>query len=153
MIRYIFYICIVLYVTYIGYFLSEKYRNKRDFYDYLEKFHNRFLSELNYKKSPLPDVIASFSATGEFRKLLDFYSKRHVVSPLKILTKEENAFLEEYFSYLGKSDYTGQKEYFSSVSDRIKAQSAVTANDAKKYTDLYVRLAFLIGLALTVCLM
>lgn len=152
MIRYILYICIVLYVTYMGYFLSEKYRKRRSYFDALEKFHDRFLNELNYKKSPLPDIVAAFPATGEFKKTLDEYTATHVFSPKKLLTEEENSFLGEYFSVIGKSDGAGQQEYFSSVSPKIKDYFSQSKENAKKYTDLYVRLGFLLGLALIVCL-
>lgn len=152
MISYILYVCIVLYVTYIGYFFSDKYRVRKKFLENWEQFHSFFLSEMSYIRRPLPDVISRFEGKEEFASLLKEYSDTHEVQKRKFLTAEENDFLGEYFSFIGKSDYAGQRDYFSAVTQKMKNFTEKGQKDSAKYTDLYIKLGFLLGLAIVIFL-
>jgi stage III sporulation protein AB len=117
-----------------------------------ERFHAYFLSEMSYIRRPLPDIIARFCGGEEFQKLLKEYTERHTAEKRKFLTGEENDFLSEYFSFIGKSDYAGQRDYFTSVTTKIKNFTEKGQKDGEKYTDLYVKLGFLLGLAIVIFL-
>ncbi len=153
MISYILYICIVLFLTYLGYFLSGKYRYRKKFHIAWEQFHQNFLSEVGYTRRPLKEVIEKFKNNGDFSDFLKEYNKNHAWDgKIDFLSKEENDFLNEYFSFLGKSDYLGQKEYFTATTKRIEELKQKSEVDAKKYTDLYVKLGFLLGLIIVILL-
>lgn len=153
MITYILYICIVLFLTYIGYFMSGKYRIKKEFYKNWVRFHRVFLNEMEYVRRPLPELLERFSAKGEFKRALDTYGKEHELKGNEaFLNKDENFFLKEYFSFLGRSDSAGQKEYFSSVGKRLEEDCLSAEKNAVKYTDLYVKLGFLCGIAIVILL-
>lgn len=153
MISYILYVCIVLFLTYIGYFLSGKYRLKKNFYKEWVRFHRAFLNDMEYIRRPLPELFERFSAKGEFEKILETYQKEHFLQGnIPFLNKEENGFLSEYFSFLGRSDFTGQKEYFSAAGKSLEDTYAAAEKDAAKYTDLYIKLGFLLGIAIVILL-
>jgi stage III sporulation protein AB len=107
---------------------------------------------MSYIRRPLPDVIARFGGEHEFQKLLKEYTEKHTVLKRKFLSTEENDFLSEYFSFIGKSDYTAQRDYFSSVTTKIKTFAENGQKDSEKYTELYVKLGFLLGLAIVIFL-
>jgi stage III sporulation protein AB len=107
---------------------------------------------MSYIRRPLPDVIARFRGEAEFDRLLKEYTEKHTVGKRKFLSAEENDFLSEYFSFIGKSDYAGQRDYFTSVTPKIKNFTEKGQKDGEKYTDLYVKLGFLLGLAIVIFL-
>ncbi len=153
MIVYILYICIVLFLTYLGYFLSGKYRSAKKFYVAWERFHKSFLAEAGYIRRPLGDVISKFKEDGLFGSFLAEYEKKHVwEGRIDFFGKEDNDFLREYFSFLGKSDYKAQKEYFDAVTAKLAERRQKSEKDAARYTDLYIKLGFLLGLAVVILL-
>ncbi len=153
MISYILYVCIVLFLTYLGYFFSGKYRHRKSFYIAWEQFHQNFLSEIGYTRRPLKEVIEKFKTDGYFSDFLTDYNKNHAWDgKIDFFNREENEFLSEYFSFLGKSDYLRQKEYFNATTKRIEELKEKSEVDAKKHTDLYVKLGFLLGLIIVILL-
>ncbi len=153
MIVYILYICIVLFLTYLGYFLSGKYRSAKKFYVAWEKFHQCFLAEAGYTRRPLGAVLDQFKSEGVFGAFLSEYEKKHAwEGKIDFLGKEDNDFLREYFSFLGKSDYAAQKKYFDSVTGKLAGRREQSDKDAARYTDLYVKLGFLLGLIVVILL-
>ena len=153
MISYILYVCIVLFLTYLVYFLSGKYRLAKKFYISWEQFHQNFLSEVAYTRRPLQEVIQKFEGKGDFSEFLSDYEKKHAVEEnIDFLSKEENDFLQEYFSFLGRSDYLAQREYFSSSTKKLADFKQKSEQDAARYTDLYIKLGFLLGLIIVILL-
>lgn len=153
MIRYILYVCIVLFLTYIGYFISGKYRIRKEFYKNWLLFHRVFLSEIEYVRRPVPDVVSGFQAEGAFKKIIDEYQKKHLIEKDEsILDKDENLFLRDYFSFLGKSDGATQSDFFRSVGKKLEENAVKAEKNALKYTDLYVKLGFLCGVAIVILL-
>lgn len=153
MISYILYICIVLFLTYIGYFLSGKYRYAKNFYIQWVKFHQNFLTEMDYIRRPLKEVITKVQMEGDFAEFLKEYEKNHDwTEKIDFLSKEENEFLREYFYFLGRSDYLTQKEYFSACTKKLNELREKSEQDAVRYTDLYIKLGFLLGLIIVILL-
>jgi stage III sporulation protein AB len=107
---------------------------------------------MSYIRRPLSDVIDRFRGEEEFDKLLKEYTASHTVTKRKFLSAEENEFLSEYFSFIGKSDYQAQRDYFTAVTPKIKDFSEKGQKDGEKYTDLYIKLGFLFGLAVVIFL-
>ena len=154
MISYILYICIVLFLTYIGYFLSGKYRSAKKFYAAWERFHQIFLTEAGYTRRPLQEVIEKFRGQDEFGAFLAEYEKNHAWDgKMDFFTKEDNDFLREYFSCLGRTDFKAQKEYFDGAAKKLAAGRERTEKDALRYTDLYIKLGFLLGLIIVILLL
>lgn len=150
--EYFLFVCIVLFLTYLGYYFSAKYRERKRFFQSWTSFHKTFLSEIQFTRRPIDEILENFSDKGEFFQVLRNYLQTRKAEEVKILTSEENALLEEYCGYLGKTDAFGQNGYFSSVSAPLAEKTKKSEEEAKKYTDLFVKLGFLAGLVLVIIL-
>ncbi|MBQ7831552.1 MAG: hypothetical protein IJ393_05725, partial [Clostridia bacterium] len=68
------------------------------------------------------------------------------LSNVTFLSEEERHLVEEYFLMLGKGDSLSQRNYFSSVREKLVKIENETELQAKKYGDLYIKIGFLCGL-------
>lgn len=134
--------------------MSGKYRSAKKFYVAWEQFHQKFLTEAGYARRPLGEVIEPFKEQGVFGAFLTEYQKKHVwEGKIDFFGKEDNDFLREYFLYLGRTDFNAQKEYFDGATKKLAAGREKAEKDAARYTDLYVKLGFLLGLIVVILLL
>ncbi len=161
MIKFLLGIAVVAFTSFCGYLLSKKYRRRKSFFKQWKEFNERFLSEISYYRRPLRQFIEAYSYQGEFQQLLhDFYLTLDERSSLEkilsgtdayaFLKAEEKRGVEDYFLMLGKGDSVSQKSYFSSVKEGLSAFQKTTETEAKRYSDLYVKLGFLCGLLILI---
>lgn len=161
MIKFFLGIAIIAFSSFCGYLLSKKYRQRKQFYAQLREFNERFLSEISYYRRPLKEFMVAYAYQGEFEELLQDFSsflteKGLTGSFLKAGTKytflkeEECQMLEDYFMMLGKGDSASQKGYFSAVKDSLVKIENESKNEAKRYSDLYVKIGFLCGLLILI---
>ena len=160
MVKFFLGLAIVAICSLLGYVLSSKYRQRKQFYVQLRMFNERFLHEISYYKRPLGEFIAKYTYQGQFDEVLhDFYKQlatqkqRHIsfdFAEYTFLQKEEHVFLEDYFQMIGKGDSSSQKVYFSSMKEEIQKRCTTAETEYKKYGDLYIKLGFLCGLFILV---
>ena len=152
---------IVAFTSFCGYVFAKKYRKKKNFFIQMKEFNERFLSEVAYYKRPIGDFIAQFSYEGEFSELLERFFTRlksdgeeklseEDFSDYPFLTKDERAFIADYFLMLGRGDSASQKAYFSAQKPVLEQYKTSSVETCKKYGDLYIKLGFLLGLAILV---
>jgi len=142
---------IVAFTTYVGYFLSEKYRRRKNFMAQLSSFNERFLSELNYSRRPLKEFFGEYSYKGDFLRILNDYSSGGIKSGnLSFLTADETNYVAAYFGMLGKGDAITQSGYFSAQKPLISEYKTHSEDEAKKYCSLYIKIGFLAGLAVVI---
>ena len=150
-------VTIVSFSSFCGYLLAKKYRQRRQFFSQFREFNERFLTEIAYYRRPIGQFIVSYAYQGEFDELLKEYfadiescsaSDRGLSSfpEYTFLTQEEKSFLADYFLMLGKGDSGSQRNYFSSMKDQIAKWQIESAEQCKRYGDLYVKIGFLCGL-------
>lgn len=162
--KFILGILIVVFTAFCGYILSKKYRRKKLFFAQFYEFNERFLTEITYARRPLGDFFLSDSYKGEFGKLAekffqDIQKNENIYAVLQtdgeyaFLTKEEKAFVGDYFSMLGKGDSASQKAYFSNRKDGLAKLKSQSETACKKYGDLYIKLGFLCGLLILVLIL
>lgn len=155
MLKIIIGIAVILFTSFCGYLLSKKYLERKNFYTRLSEFNIRFLSELSYRKRPIKTFLDECEYKGPFREVLEEY-KRSLSGEetdflsFRFLSKEESLFLTDYFSMLGKGDSVSQKNYFTAENARIEQYLKEADLNAKRYGDLYVKLGFLLGLAILI---
>lgn len=151
MLKIILAVLIVAFATYVGYFLSEKYRRRKSFMAQLFSFNERFLSELSYSRRPLKEFFKEYSYKGDFLKLLNNYSSGGIEeSALSFLTADEKSYVGAYFGILGRGDAYAQSGYFAAQKQFIAEYKQGSEADAKKYCSLYIKIGFLAGLAAVV---
>ena len=157
MLKFIVGIALIAFTTFCGYLLSGKYRKRKAFFRQLRGFNDRFINEISYFRRPIEEFVAAYLYDGDFALLLKsyFYRLKSNVSQDKtvlelsnvtFLSEEERHLVEEYFLMLGKGDSLSQRNYFSSVREKLVKIENETELQAKKYGDLYIKIGFLCGL-------
>ena len=74
-------------------------------------------------------------------------------SEYSFLKKEEKQVLIDYFQMLGKGDSVSQKNYFLSIKEQLKKMQTESAENCKKYGDLYIKIGFLSGLLILILIL
>lgn len=155
-------IIFVCFSTFCGYLLSKKYRRRKKFFQQWTIFNERFLNEIAYYRRPLKEFYQKFEYDGDFNLfLLGFLESltknegnkwefEGLLKEFSFLEKEDKGMITDYFLMLGRGDSRSQKEYFSSVKSPLEKRALAVETQAKKYGDLYVKLGFLLGLALLI---
>lgn len=156
-------LAIVCFCAFLGYFLSKKYRKRKDFFLQMSQFNDRFLAEISYYRRPITRFLTQFSYKGEFDSLLSYFYQslqedscggRRTLEvgkgELPFLSSDELSFVKDYFQTLGKGDCNSQNGYFTAAKGQINVIKEKSESDCKKYGDLYVKLGFLAGLALLI---
>ncbi len=157
-------IAMIAFTTFCGYLLAKKYRKRKEFFNQLYDFNERFLNEIAYYRRPLKEFFSKYAYKGEFEKLLWIYSEsieaqKPMVEELfesaefDFLRKEEKSVVGDYFNMLGKGDSASQKNYFSSIKNSLTALQTGAIQESKKYGDLFVKLGFLCGLLILILLL
>ena len=150
-------VAIIAFTSFCGYLLAKKYRQRKQFFAQFREFNERFLTEIAYYRRPIAQFINGYAYKGEFDELLKEYfsvMEKHSqtdrafidLPEYSFLTQEEKGFIGDYFLMLGKGDSSSQKGYFSSVKDKIIKWQLDSAEQCKRYGDLYIKIGFLCGL-------
>lgn len=155
-------IIFVCFSTFCGYLLSKKYRRRKKFFQQWSTFNERFLNEVSYYRRPLKEFYKKYDYDGDFNfflvGFLDGLTKNEgkkwefeeLLKDFSFLEKEDKKMIIDYFLMLGRGNSRSQKEYFSGVKSPLEKRTLDVDAQAKKYGDLYVKLGFLLGLALLI---
>ena len=154
-------ILIVVFTTYCGIFLSKKYKVRKVFFEEFYTFHLALFEELNFTKRPYEEFYAHRKYVGDFAVLLQEEAKRRIDRkklPLSLdsytfLTQDEKKLITEYLSSIGAGDSLSHKAYFSRVENTLQNLKIKSIEECKKYVDLYLKMGFLLGLAILILLM
>ena len=137
-------LCVLLFVLCVGcaFWLTRKYRKRKDFFYNLDLFNERLLNEVSYTRIPLPAFAEKYEFTGDFRKMLedkkdDFQAEKYEF---------------EYFRMVGGGDAASQKTYLSALRKEIEDQRRASDEVYKRYFSLYLKLGVLAGLVLIILL-
>ena len=162
MIKFILGMAIVCFTSFCGYMLAKKYRQRKNFFVQMNEFNERFLSEIAYYRRPVKEFSQEYEDRGEFEVLLCSFidslkndEREESGSSLPVfsfLTKDETAFVNDYFLMLGKGDSSSQNAYFTSVKPALGEYKKKSAEDCVRYGDLYLKLGFLFGLMVLILL-
>lgn len=152
-------LCIVALTSVCGWILAGKYRRRKSFFAQTFEFNERFLGEVSYAKRPLGEFIERYSYTGEFEAILRAFSESiqkdesgvfDALVECDFLKEEEKEFLSDYFQTLGRGDSASQKAYFSTAKGQLSEYKKQAFEEKKRYSELYLKLGFLFGLAVLV---
>ena len=144
-------VLIVAFCTFLGYCAAGKYRARKSFYSQLNAFNEKYLAELKFSRKPLSQLIKEFSFTGDLAETMGKLQKtRTVAVDFAYLTKEERSYIAEYLSMLGRGDSHSQTGYFSAQASLLAESKKKSESEAKSYTELYLKLGLLAGLAFVI---
>lgn len=144
-------LCVIAFGTFLGYAAAGKYRSRAQFYVQLHDFNERYLSELGYARKPLGELLRSFDARGDFKKMLDaFAAERRTEVKFSYLTAEERENCGNYLSQLGRGDARSQRDAFGARRAELGEKKKVCAGQAKEKGALYTKLGLMAGLAFVI---
>jgi len=140
--------------TFISYILSDKYRKRKDFYKKFTIFNEKLISELNFSKKTLIEMISNLEDNSDFNKFLCKYVKnREIVENINYLNSDEQGFFVNYITTIGNGDVVSQLNFVNSAKIEIEKNLNEAIENDKKYKILYLKIGFLIGLILLVVAM
>lgn len=132
----------------LGKFAAGKYHARKCFFSQLCDLNERFLSELKYRRTPLPDFLKTCELTGDFRKIVQAPAESEI--KLSYLTDTEKADVRNYLLQLGRGDSVSQLGFFENRRTSLLEQKERTAKEAKEREELYFKLGLLAGLAFVI---
>lgn len=146
--------CIVAFCMLLAYFVSGKYRSRKNFYTQFARFNELYLTELKYRRKTIGEMFREGRYTGEFQKTIqEIAENRTIEMNYSFLSNEEQAEGKYYFSMLGKGDAHSQTAFFSSQSAILTKKKEACEFEAKERTQLYLKLGLLAGLAFVIMIL
>ena len=142
---------VIAFCTLLGYFAAGKYRSRKSFFTQLYAFNEKYLAELKFSRKPLSLFLKEFSFSGDMAATFgEFQKSRAIKVNYSYLTESEQKFAAEYLNMLGRGDSHSQSGYFSAQAAGLLESKKKSEADAKSYTDLYLKLGLLAGLAFVI---
>jgi len=138
--------------AFIGYFLSNKYSERKEFFEDFDCFHKILKTEISFTKRTIYEILKGNRENSDFLDLIQRFLNGNTEYCLKYLKKEEHDFVKKYFENLGVLDKVSQLDYINSLNDRIQKMVTDSQNEQKKYRPLYIKLGFLFGLVIFILL-
>lgn len=120
--------------------LSADKKKRAQVFSDLYEFNERMLINLKFGKLRISQIAA------EFRYMPD------IVVGKRVLNGSDGQFLSEYIKNIGVSDSSSQIDYLNERKSAIKKLMEESAENYKKYSSLYVKIALMIGILIAVLL-
>lgn len=131
---------IIAATTAVGVLLSADKKKRAQVFAELYEFNERMLINLKFGKLRISQIAA------EFRYMPD------IVVGKRVLSGSDGQFLSEYIKNIGVSDSSSQIDYLNERKSAIKKLMEESAENYKKYSSLYVKIALMIGILIAVLL-
>lgn len=130
----------VILTTFLGAFLSANKKKRMQIFAELYEFNEQLILTLKFSR-------ASMEKTAEpYRYVKD------VINGKELLKGEDGQFLKDYILNLGKTDALSQVDYLNERKALLKNYKDESFADYKKYSSLYIKIFFLIGVMAAVLL-
>ena len=142
-----------------GLFFSKRLKARANYYKALVAFLNHIIAEVKFRRNPIKTVIREFMAFGEtpLSKNLSEYLAEADPKNLKLsrgsLKQAELAEVKKLLSGLGASDADTQNFELEAEKAKFTPISETAAQHSAKYAASYVKVGFLLGLALGILIL
>ena len=143
-------------ISFMGYKVGDRYRQKEKFYYEFKTFLIYLKSEIGFFKKDIVQIVENYQTKNKNLCLLlnnfgEFLNGEKAKN-LDILSLEENLNLHKFFEGLGKSDCDSQKEYIEKNLEIFE----IVLNDAKqknqKQGNMLKKLSILVGILVCIIL-
>ena len=99
----------------------------------LYEFNEQLILTLKFSRASIEKIAEPYKFVSE------------VLDGKDILTGDDGQFLKDYIQNLGKTDALSQVDYLNERKQILKKYKDESFTDYKKYSSLYVKIFFLIG--------
>jgi len=143
----IFGIILLILCIYLGRKLSEKFVNKRKFFDDFISFNNCVKNEISFGQASLVKIINSQENKGDFYDCSSLYLRENkFVFNKNYINDREKEFYKNYLESVGRHDKKTQLEYLTFVGGELDKMLFESKENEKKYKVLYIKLGVLFGI-------
>lgn len=125
--------------TTLGIFLSANKKKKMQIYAQLYEFNEQLILTLKFSHQSIDKIAEPFNYVSEFLQG-------------KVPTGADGEFIKEYLNNLGKTDALSQIDYLTERKSVLKKYKEESLADYKKYSSLYIKIFFLIGVMVAILL-
>lgn len=106
----------------------------------LYEFNEQLILNLKYRRNSVKAVAKQFKFVPD------------ILQGIKLLEGDDGKIIEEYAANLGKSDALSQIDYLNEKSENLKKLKEESLADYKRYSSLYIKIFFLIGVLAAILL-
>ena len=140
MIKILILLAVVVLTTIVGTFLSANKKKRMQIFAELYEFNEQLILTLKFTRSSIEKIAEPFKFVPD------------ILAGKELLSGEDGQFLSDYVQNLGKTDALSQIDYLNERKTFLKKYKHDSFNDYKKYSSLYVKIFFLIGVMIAVLL-
>ena len=127
-------------ITSIGIFLSANKKKRMQIFSELYEFNEQLILTLKFTRAPIEKIAEPYKFVPD------------ILNEKELLPGEDGQFLKDYVRNLGKTDALSQVDYLNERKSILNKYKDESCADYKKYSSLYVRIFFLIGVMTAVLL-
>ena len=141
--------------TFLGFFYSRRYGERRKTFERLGVFNSRVKAEVVFSKGSLVSLVKNTECDNPAAEYIrDFFlEKKESEEKLKIFTKDEKDFFTDYVRRIGQGDKKSQTDYLEAAEIKINGYISAAEEADKKYRPLCIKLGFLFGLIILIILL
>lgn len=140
MIKILILIAVVILTTWIGTFLSSNKKKRMQVFAELYEFNEQLILNMNYSRLSIAKIASPFKFIPE------------ILSGKNPLSGNDGEIIRDYTENLGMTDALSQVDYLTERKTLLKKYKDESFSDYKKYSSLYVKIFFLIGVMIAVLL-
>ena len=140
MIKILILIAVAGLTTYIGTFLAANKKKRMQVFAELYEFNEQLILTLKFSRSSMDKIASPFKFVPD------------ILSGSCPLSGDDGEFIRDYTLNLGKTDALSQVDYLTERKNVLKKYKDESFADYKKYSSLYVKIFFLIGVLVAVLL-
>ena len=153
-------LCLFGLIVYVGYGILSYYKKRKQFYQDLIDFINYLNTEIAFLKTDLISIIDKNCNKyhNELNELLLLYltnikaGKQNFDANIKVLSKEENLELNNFFNSLGKTNIEEQKVCIAHYKSRFCEQKQKSEEDVNKNGIVAFKLCIVVGIGVCIVL-
>ena len=124
----------------MGVFISANKKKKMQVFSELYEFNEKLILNLKFNRLPIKKVAEGFKYVPE------------MLDGKKVLDGKDGEIISEYTVNLGKSDAVSQIDYLNGRKASLAKCKEESFTEYKKYSSLYVKIFFMMGVLMAVLL-
>ena len=126
--------------TAIGPFLSASKKKRMQIFAELYEFNEQLILTLKFTRASMERIAEPFKFVPD------------ILDGKELISGDEGQFLKDYIQNLGKTDALSQVDYLNERKVLLKKYKEESFADYKRYSSLYLKIFFLIGVMIAVLL-
>ena len=126
--------------TLLGVLLSADKKKKMLIFKELYEFNEQLLINLKYSRRPIDKIACNFKYIPA------------LIGGKPLLDGKEGEIISDYFLSLGQSDYLSQIDYLNGRKVTLLKMKDESEANYKKYSSLYIKIFFLLGVMIAILL-